>query len=204
MCDPATAGGDRIGKSESERQEFLADIASFANAAGGHLILGIEESNGVPISIRGIECADPDSESLRLEQIVRTGTRPIVQGLHTGHVKLANGRFVFVIKIPRSWNGPHQVGQTGSFRFVGRGSNGKYQLDVDELRHQFNQGPEIAERLRQFRVNRILAIESEALPVKLEGSSLVVMHFVPISNFVTGASIDTRPISRDQNLVASG
>lgn len=59
---------DRIGNSQSDRQEFLADVTSFANAAGGHLILGVEEAKGIPTSIPGIECDDPDSESLRLEQ----------------------------------------------------------------------------------------------------------------------------------------
>lgn len=95
------------------------------------------------------------------------------------------------------------MGQTGSFRFLGRGSNGKYQLDVDELRQQFNQGPEIAERLRQFRINRILAIESGAIPVELEGPSLVVMHFVPIDNFASGSSVDARPIALKQDLIAT-
>ena len=40
--------------SDSAKKEFLADISSFANAVGGHLIFGMSEQNGVAISLPGI------------------------------------------------------------------------------------------------------------------------------------------------------
>ena len=41
--------------SDNDKKEFLADVSSFANASGGHLIYGIKEKGGVAIEITGIE-----------------------------------------------------------------------------------------------------------------------------------------------------
>jgi predicted HTH transcriptional regulator len=41
--------------SESDKKEFLADVSSFANAAGGDLIFGIGEDSGVPIELCGFQ-----------------------------------------------------------------------------------------------------------------------------------------------------
>lgn len=39
---------DIYGKSDADKKEALKDISSFANSFGGHLIIGIEERNGIP------------------------------------------------------------------------------------------------------------------------------------------------------------
>jgi hypothetical protein len=39
------------GKKEADRKEFLADICSFANAAGGDIVIGMAEKDGVPSEI---------------------------------------------------------------------------------------------------------------------------------------------------------
>ena len=39
------------GTSEGEHAEFLADISSFANSAGGDLIIGMAETNGIPTAL---------------------------------------------------------------------------------------------------------------------------------------------------------
>ncbi len=61
------------GNSDAEQREALKDISAFANAFGGHLILGIEEQDGLPTAIPGIANVNPDDVILRLEQLIRTG-----------------------------------------------------------------------------------------------------------------------------------
>jgi predicted HTH transcriptional regulator len=39
---------ESYGGSEKDHTEFLADISSFANAAGGDLLIGIKAVDGVP------------------------------------------------------------------------------------------------------------------------------------------------------------
>ena len=54
--------------------------------------------------------------------------RPTIGGIVTRAVPIKDDKYVIIMRIPKSWAGPHQIGQLGSFRFFGRGSNGKYQL----------------------------------------------------------------------------
>jgi predicted HTH transcriptional regulator len=68
------------GNSDAEKREALKDISCFANASGGHLIIGIEEQNGLPIAIRGISTMNPDAVIQRLEQLIRSGIEPRIQG----------------------------------------------------------------------------------------------------------------------------
>jgi hypothetical protein len=93
---------DAIGKSDADRREFLYDVSSFANALGGHIVLGMAEDKGVPTELLGLAGIDPDAEILRLEQMARTGIRPPIIGLETVPVALANGNTAIVMSIPRS------------------------------------------------------------------------------------------------------
>ncbi len=38
------------GNSDADRKELLKDVSAFANAQGGHLIIGVEENGGLPQS----------------------------------------------------------------------------------------------------------------------------------------------------------
>jgi hypothetical protein len=62
---------DLILNTDEQKKEFLADISSFANAIGGHLIYGVVEEKGIPKQISGLEIRDIDKEIGRLENIMR-------------------------------------------------------------------------------------------------------------------------------------
>jgi predicted HTH transcriptional regulator len=49
------------GNSDKDKKELLKDVSALANSHGGHLVLGVEESEGVASKIVGIEI-DADSE----------------------------------------------------------------------------------------------------------------------------------------------
>ena len=74
---------DLVAKTDEAKREFLYDVTSFANTAGGHLIFGIDEDGGIPTTLNGISGIDADAEILRLEQIVRDGFRPAIIGSQT-------------------------------------------------------------------------------------------------------------------------
>src|ERR1700683_543003 len=83
---------DTVGPGEKDRYEFLADVSSFANSSGGEIIFGIAEAKGEPTRISGLTIANPDQEILRLEQILRTGVRPPINGIETRAIPLAAGK----------------------------------------------------------------------------------------------------------------
>lgn len=64
----------------ADKREFLKDASSFANTAGGHILIGIEEDQGLPITIPGVE-ADLDKAMLRLESLLRDGIEPRILGV---------------------------------------------------------------------------------------------------------------------------
>ena len=62
-------------RDDAARKEFLADICSFANAAGGDIVIGMAENAGVPSEITPFT-GNADQERLRLEGMARDGVEP--------------------------------------------------------------------------------------------------------------------------------
>lgn len=176
---------DVVGQSETDRREFLYDVSSFANTQGGFLIFGMSEANGVPQDLVGL-AVDPDKEILRLQQMLRAGIRPALANVEIEAVKLSNGNHALVMHVPKSWNPPHQVVFQGAYRFCARDSRGKYFIEVDELRSIFAVSGTIAERVKNFRVERAAKIAVGEAYAPLLDSGRLVLHVVPFSAFNPG------------------
>ena len=175
---------------ESERKEFLADVSALANGGGGDLILGIEEDNGTASKVVGLGFFDPDSDILKMENVIRDGIAPRIIGIRIRSVSLSNGRRAIIVRVPNSLNRPHMVVFKKWSRFYSRNSAGKYQLDVEELRSAFVGSESRAERIRQFRIERVDAILQGNTPEPLAGKSYLCIHMVPISAFDPSFSFD--------------
>lgn len=188
------------GRSDGAKSEFVADVTSFANAAGGDILYGIEERSGIPTAIPGISDADPDASILRLEQLIRSGAAPRIPGVHIRSIPLVSGRFVLVIRIPRSWMLPHMVTVNDASRFFSRTSAGKAKLDVHELRALFLRSSEAGERIRRFRderLSRLLAGEG-AFPMK--EPAFAVLHMIPLGFTEGSAAVDIQRLARELSL----
>ena len=173
---------ETYGGSDEHRREFLADVSSFANAAGGDLLIGIAARKGVPIGLHAF-VGEADDELLRLQQLARDGLHPRVAKLEPHAVPLAGGGRVLILRIPQSYNPPHRVIFKNSGRFWARSSAGKYEPNVEELRRIFTEAPLLAERIRAFRTERIVKVAAGETPVTLAGTCLMVLHVVPYSAF---------------------
>ncbi len=171
---------------DNEKKEFLADVSSFANASGGYLIYGIEEKNGVPTQLVGLETANRDEAVRRLDDMIRQGIQPRIPGHQTHAIALQNSRVAIVMRIPHSWNAPHMVTFGNSSRFFARTSNGKYQLDVGEIRSAFLRSETQADRIRGFRADRLARIIAGDTPAQLIDGPKIVLHIVPLSAFDPG------------------
>jgi|SRR5712664_590986 len=188
---------DAVGSSDSDKKEFLYDASSFANTVGGHIIFGMEEAQGLPVNLVGLAGVDQDGERLRLEQMIRTGIRPPLTGVETTGIRLSNGNVALVMRVSKSWNPAHQVTFQNAFRFYARGSNGKYQIDVDELRSIFAISGTIAERIRDYRADRVAKIVIGNAPVTLLDGGALALHVVPFSAFSTGGAFSLDRAARD-------
>lgn len=145
---------------DAEKVKFLRAVSSFANTQGGDLIYGVDASQGIPTGITGLGNISEDAERLRLENLCRDGLQERLRTLHMRFVRLSSGSSVLVIRVPRSWSGPHRVVLAGGGHFYARNSGGAYQLDVPQLRSAFLLAQSVGERIRDFREQRLALIGS--------------------------------------------
>ena len=183
--------------SDSDKKEFLADVSSFANASGGDLIYGLIEDRetGIPKSLEGLSIDNIDQEILRLDNMIRAGIEPRILSVSIHPISLQNSRVALVIRIPKSWISPHRVILGGHDKFYSRSSNGKYPLDVGELRIAFNLSETTTERIRNFRLDRISKIFANETPEPFYDTAKVVLHLIPIISFNPAQSYDINIIA---------
>lgn len=182
------------GNGDAEKKEFLADVSSFANAAGGLLLYGVVADKGLPKQAVGFPTAVIDSEILRLENILRAGIAERIPGLRVVDLAVSPSHSIVVIRIPRSWIGPHMITYKGTSRFFSRDGRGKYQLDLGELRVAFAATSSTTERMRAFRADRIAAIVARETPVRLLDGPATILHVIPFAA-MSGAAIDVSDIN---------
>lgn len=177
------------GNSDSDRKEFLADVSSFANTAGGDLIFGIEEKQGVPTGIPGLTVPDFDLEIRRLESMIADGIDPRIR--QTVRVVGRKAKpSLLIIRVDRSWIGPHRVVFKGHDKFYARNSVGKYPLDVSELRSAFTFASSVTDRIRMFRTDRIAKIIGNETAFPFAEGSKTILHSIPVESFAGSVQHD--------------
>ncbi|MDH2355886.1 ATP-binding protein, partial [Bradyrhizobium sp. SSUT112] len=177
------------GRTDNDVKEFLKDISSFANTSGGHLIIGVDEKDGIPTQIVPV-VGSVDQELQRLENLARDGLEPRIPGIQMRAVPVTGGS-VFVIHVPKSWNPPHRVSARNTNRIYARNSAGAFELSVEELRVLFTSAASAADRMRAFRAERLAKIETgAAIETLAQDLGRVVFHLVPLASFGLGTGID--------------
>ncbi len=94
---------------EESKKEFLADVSSFANAGGGHLLIGVTEANRVPVAVDGIPLSNIDRAIHAAEQAIQAGIEPELRGLEIRAIPLENSNYVLLFRIKESFSKPHWV-----------------------------------------------------------------------------------------------
>jgi hypothetical protein len=187
------------GKSDSDKRELLKDVTALGNSHGGHLILGVAETEGVAAKIIGIDL-DSDFEILRMEQILRNAIEPPIPGIRIRAIPLLNGNKVLLLRVPRSWNPPHRVTAQGVNRFYIRHSAGVHEPSIEELRTLFNQSATALERAKQFRNERIIKIVKGEDHRPLVGNGRLFIHIVPTAAFSGIVNIDVDEAYKKRDL----
>jgi hypothetical protein len=141
----------------------------------------MEAKAGVPVRFSPFT-ENADAETLRFEQMARSGLEPRIDNLQFKAIPVVGGT-VILVRIPRSYRAPHRVIFQGRNKFWARGSNGKYEPNVDGLRALFTRAPALADRMRNFRIDRIAKIVSDDIPVRLINQCCLIVHVVGFSYF---------------------
>lgn len=184
-------------KEPGAKAELCRDISSFANAAGGDYVIGMDEDDGLPTSLDGIN-ADFEMLEQQINQTLRSHIDPPVTGLRMRPVTLDKGTFAFVIRIPKTWNGPHMVTFDGENRFWTRDNSGKRMMDVQDVRQLIMLSEGAAQRMKRFRMEQIGNIVAGETPVPMTSNKAIILHLIPLISFTGGVSIDPRPITWEE------
>ena len=175
------------GSGDEEKREFLADVSSFANGAGGDLLYGVREKRddtgvklGVAAAVVGLEGLLFEPVRARLESAIRDGIAPRIPGVSIRCIEGFERGPVVLVRVPRSWTAPHMITFKGLSRFYARSGGGKHVLDVHELRHAFLSNRTALAAAHEFRTERVGRLLAEETPVRVRpGTPRWLVHLVP-------------------------
>lgn len=172
------------------RNEFLKDVCAMANADGGDLVYGVAEESGAarePVPIVG---QSADEVLRRLTQIIDAGLEPRVNGIAMKDVPFADGGFALVVRVPASFEAPHRYRLESHTRFVLRNGTVNSDMTYDQLRSAFDRSATLAERAREFRLQRCEAIAAGRGWRPLAPGPLAVVHLIPLAAFAGRTAVD--------------
>jgi hypothetical protein len=168
-----------LGKAD-EKKEFAADITSFSNTVGGYLVFGVKEEGGVITEIKGFDFGNQDELKLQIENILRDTVEPRIIGLQMKFIDLENGKSIFIVNIPRSYNGPHIV---RGKEFYGRNTSGNYRLDYSEIKRKFLEHDGIIKDIKNHHLERVFKIKANEGYIPLVSGPSILLQVIPIQAF---------------------
>lgn len=138
--------------------------------------------------------ANADETARRLADFLFSGIEPGMPGAQVHSLPVTVGPdigHVFVIRIPQSWAGPHRV--KTNYKFYLREGNRKRELDVPEIKALFVRAESQAQRIRDFRTERLGKMLTGNAPCKLVDGPIWVLHLVPTQAVLGVESVDPLP-----------
>lgn len=192
---------DLPGSDGGARHELLADISAFANSSGGDVIYGIDEDDEGRAREVVPQVANADEQVRRVLDTLMNGVEPRIPGLQVHPVGVNDG-FVLVVRIPQSWAGPHRVKSNQHF-FIREGLR-KRQLDMPEIRGLFLRSDQQAQKIRDFRTERLGKLVAGEAPHPLLPGPLLVVHLVPTQAALGLVQVDPVAYTRTRTLPALG
>lgn len=180
--------------------KVLADVIAFANAGGGDIIYGIDEdSKACARAIVPQVLPSADEEVRRLLDVILNQTEPRVPAVQIQAVPVNVGGVsghVFVMRVPQSWAGPHR--NRINLHFHVREGLRNRTLDVPEVRALFLRTENQAQRMKDFRIDRLGKVVSRETPCEVAQGPCLVVHVIPTQAALALVQIDPIPYSRRQ------
>ena len=109
--NPWMSGEDQIG--ESAKNKILKEVVAFANAHGGALLLGIDESNNKPPVAAAFNLIPRCTElAERFKLVFRDRIEPNLLRLEIRAIPIENEAGVVIFRVGRSPLSPHRITKT--------------------------------------------------------------------------------------------
>ena len=159
------------------KREFLKDVTAFANAAGGHLFLGVKEpSEGLLVESQLVGLDNGAALAQDLERLASASIDPRIPGLRIVSVPLAISKSCVVVHIPPSLSRPHMVSHAGHRSFYVRHSESSFPMTTHEIREAVLTSSSAEARARHFVKRRLL----EAREAIGDGQAAFFLQAMPL------------------------
>ena len=185
---------------DQAKHDFASDASAFANAGGGYLIYGLVQDDEGCAATLVPQNFNPDTDAMRMESILRDKVEPRMQGCRVLPIGVTvNGKtgFVVVVRVPQSWTRPHRVKSNQHF-YLREGKQSR-PLDIPEIRSLFLRSESQAQRLQDFRTERIARILTGETPRPMAPGVVIVLHLIPTQAALGALPVD--PLQYDTSRV---
>ncbi len=172
------------------KNEFLCDVISFANTSDALIIYGIDKKEdklnpGTYLyELTGLPNCDTDAEILRLKAVLMDNTEPRLSNINFIPLKVKK-QDIIVLSINKSFNAPHFVRFGNKYVCYGRNNNGKYQMDVQQIKETIMLSETMFEKIKAFRNDRIDRIKHNIDVPLIDNPAKFAIHILPFSSFTT-------------------
>lgn len=184
---------DLPGTNDKSKDEFLKDVCAMANAEGGDLVYGLDESNGHAHTLCPISSERSDDALRRLGQMLDSSIEPRIVGVQLRSYPVDVG-YVLVVRVPASFDGPHRYWVNNKHRFVVRNNTHTHDMGYDQLRGAFGRTETLMQRARTFIGERV------AERYKNAKGACYVVHLVPISGIAGRINLDIASLHKAHEL----
>ena len=156
LLDPRKPA-DRI---EADRADWVSDLVAFANAQGGHIIVGVQADDRERASrLQPMTGDDAKRLADALRDLAIAHIKPNVTQLEIQSFAITSSEWIVIAVIPRSSDKPHMSSIHHGTRFMIRDGSRKREMAYDEIQKLFLNGPQ-QEILMQF-VSQVEEIKSQ-------------------------------------------
>jgi hypothetical protein len=151
------------GASEADKRELLRDVSSMANAEGGAIIVGMDQTTeGIARELVTVPGAAAQAD--RITDSCLAGISERILGLQARAVPIAGGD-VIVLRIPRSYRRPHMVTFEGRNDFWVRHDRQKGRMSIAEVKAAVTSTEDLTMKAERFIEERKLRLASYALAI---------------------------------------
>lgn len=135
-----------------------------------------------------------DLTKRRFAQILEHGLEPPLPGVVMHQIPLSGGEYVFVVRVPPSFQRPHRYWHDKHTRWVVRSGTHTVDMTYEQIRDAFDRGATLADRARRFREQRLSGIVSGTTGRPLMAGPRCVVHLIPLASMAGNICVDVRSL----------
>lgn len=188
--------------SDKDLEQLFKSIVAFANAEGGIIIIGVEESNDGSHNVAGIRDVGVTKEQMeKWEQAFRNKlSDTIVPRLNKVKVEhyVYEDKNIISVSVPRGFNKPYAVIKKSGYTYYLRMGNTSRAMHYDEIKRAFEAGLYKEARIFDFREQRLHMLLNGDLVGTLGDRTALVIHIIPEVSVDVDSYVDLSKIKESK------